>query len=178
MIYRFIGLCHKITEICSINRKHRSNVTLTDSPGRCFYGLSFLSLRSGATVFTSNTHLAEWEQNPRVGWCNWFSRSTHQTTFLPSCHSLLCSSDNLMSLRALPTERKSFIIISILKSCDNKRRRDANFVSLPHSCAVHFHVLHFANLRHFNTLSFALFTRISFWLLSEHFSGEIGIIFL
>ena len=25
LIYRFIGLQHEITEICSINRKHRSN---------------------------------------------------------------------------------------------------------------------------------------------------------
>ena len=29
MIYRFIGLRHEITEICSINRKHRSNWTVT-----------------------------------------------------------------------------------------------------------------------------------------------------
>ena len=29
VIHRFIGLCHKITEICSINRKHRSNWTVT-----------------------------------------------------------------------------------------------------------------------------------------------------
>ena len=29
VIYRFIGLRHEITEICSINRKHRSNWTVT-----------------------------------------------------------------------------------------------------------------------------------------------------
>ena len=28
-MYRFIGLRHEITEMCSINRKHRSNWTVT-----------------------------------------------------------------------------------------------------------------------------------------------------
>ena len=50
VIYRFIGLRHEITELCSINRKHRSNRTVTlrgeHSKGNCKAG----------PVYGHNTH--------------------------------------------------------------------------------------------------------------------------